>query len=304
MKSVEGRMKEFVHYHINGDGECNNVVLKEWAARHNLDEQERYELAFVFSVTYCVESAIILFEKQRNGVCLDVTQLMGLKPILVFQSDRKYMAMRNCFFECMDYFYKNNRDSAKFLASVSDGKVINLDKAIKTVSKWVMFGRFSSFLFLETLVELTKYEIKNTTIDWKHGDTATSGLLNLFGYDKRANLFDKTGKLTIPEEQMDRMLYKTLSEIERKGGVTNVTEVETSLCAYRKFYKASRYNGFYLDRMLEEIYKMQAGYPEISQELLNIRAAKFDKHYLGEFGGWRGIRKSMKKYYLNTGEIN
>ena len=56
--------------------------------------------------------------------------------------------------------------------------------------------------------------------------------------------------------------------------------------------------------MLEEIYKLKPEYPEISQELLNIRAAKFDKRYLGEFGGWNGIRKDMKKYYLNTGEVN
>lgn len=29
MKSVGKRMGEFVRYHINGDGECNTVVLVE-----------------------------------------------------------------------------------------------------------------------------------------------------------------------------------------------------------------------------------------------------------------------------------
>lgn len=304
MKSVALRMQEFVEYHINGDGECNNVVLKEWALRNKLTGQERYELAFFFSVTYCVESALILLEKHRKGSCLDIGQLNELKQILVFQSDRKYMRMKDSFIKCMLYFYENNRDSANFLYSVSDSGVIDLDKAIKKVSSWVMFGRFSSFLFLETFVELTSYEIQNTTIDWKHGDTATSGLLNLFGYDKRAELFDKTEQLTMPIDQMDKMLFITLHNIEKAGGNTNITEVETSLCAYRKFYKGTRYNGYYLDRMLEEIYAMRKNFPSVSQELIDIRLHKFDRKYLGEIGGWKGIRKDMKKYYLQTGAVN
>lgn len=304
MKDNISRMQEFVDYHINGDGECNNVVLKEWVARRNLTLQERYDLAFLFAVTYCVGSAIALFEKQKMTGPLSEDQLLAIKPSIIFQSDRKYMRMKDSFVKCMAFFYQNNRDAKTFLDSVSNGKTIDLKKAIKKVSSWVMFGRFSAFLFLETLVELTSYEIKNTTIDWKHGDTATSGLLNLFGYDSMAANFDKTGKLFVPDETMNQMLYKTQAFIQKAGGITNVTEVETSLCAYRKFYKGSRYNGFYLDRMLEEIYIMQKDYPEISAELIEIRKQKCNPKYLGEVGGWRGIRKEMKKYYLNTGMVN
>lgn len=303
-KDNKARMLEFVKYHIEGDGECNNTVLKEWVRRRNLTLQERYELAFLFAVTYCVESAVICFEKQREYGRLTLTQLQDLKPLLVFQSDRKYMRMKDSFERCMEYWYDNNRDAVKFLDSVSTGNVINLDKAIKTVSGWVMFGRFSSFLFLETLVELTSYEIKNTTIDWKHGDTATSGLLDLFGFHESANRFDKTGKLAMNTNNMDKMLAYTLQNIAKAGGITNVTEVETSLCAYRKLYKGSRYNGYYLDRMLEEIYAMEKQFPAVSKELIDIRLATCNRKYLGEVGGWRGIRKDMKKYYLQTGEIN
>lgn len=303
MKDVSLRMKEFVEYHINGDGECNNVVLKEWVNRRKLTLQDRYVLAFLFSVTYCVQSAVILFENQRNAGGLYKSQLTSLKPQIVFQSDRKYMRMKDNFERCVDDFIKNNSDVNGFLHNVSEGDTINLEKAIKYVSSWVMYGRFASFLFLETFVELTDYKIENTTIEWKKGNTATSGLLNLFGFDTEADLFDRTGKLYPTTEQMDKMLYLTLRNIYKAGGVTNVTEVETSLCAYRKLYKGTRYNGFYLDRMLEEIYAMQRNFPNESKELLDIRARKFDRKYLGEFGGWRGIRKNMKKLYKNTGII-
>lgn len=303
-KKADARMSEFVSYHIHGDGECNNVVLKEWARRRSLTEQDSYELSFWFSVTYCVESAIILFEKQRKDGNLTVLQLRELKPILLFQSDRKYMRMKDSFEACVEDFYKNHGSVRSFLNGICVGKTINLDKAIKKVSSWVMFGRFSAFLFLETFVELTDYNIINTTIDWKHGDTATSGLLNLFCYDKQADYFDKTGKLLVDTAMMDKMLERTLASIAKQGGETNVTQVETSLCAYRKFYKGSRYNGYYLDRMLGEIYEMRELYPDISEELVEIRKAKFNHKYLGEVGGWNGIRKQLKKYYLNTGCVN
>lgn len=304
MKNRQERMAEFVKYHIFGDGECNNVVLKECAARRNLNIQERYELSFLFSVTYCVESALILFEKQRKYGCLSRTQLIEVKPHLVFQSDRKYMRMKDSFERCMDDFYRNHREARAFFAKVCAGNVVKLKEAISYVSSWTMFGRFSAFLFLETLVELTGYEIRNTTIDWKNGDTATSGLLNLFCFDNYANIFDKKNKLILPPEKMDEMLSYTLGVISARGGNPNVTEVETSLCAYRKFYKGSRYNGYYLDRMLEEIIKMRPNYPAISAELVEIRKKKFDKHYLGEVCGWDGIRKDMKKLYLSTGVVS
>lgn len=302
MKSVGKRMDEFVQYHMNGDGECNTVVLVEWANKHSLDFQERFELAYFFSITYAVESAIILFEERENALKHIKTWSQENKRKIVFQSDRKYMRMKDSFEKCLEWF-KKHRNVENFLNMVQVGEVINLETAINFIEGWTMFGRFSAFLFLEMFVNLIGAEIENTTIDWKHGNTATSGLLNIFGYDKAANAFDKTGQLAIPAEKMDEYLETLIHMIEKAGGSKNVTEIETSLCAYRKFYKGSRYNGYYLDRMLEEINTMKNDYPFIIKEVLDIRRKKFDTKYLGEIGGWSGIRPSMKKLYKETGVI-
>ncbi len=303
MKSIGKRMDEFVDYHIRGDGECNNVVLKEWANVHCRTLQDKYELAYFFSITYCVESAIILFEN-RSEIFLNINSWASAnKQNLVFQSDRKYIRMKDSFERCLKSF-EAIRSAEDFLAKVTENGIIVLSKAIPYVSSWEMFGRFSAFLILETFVELTGIPVENYTIDWKQGNTATSGLLNVFGFDSVANYFDKTGRLLASVDMMDKMLRDLLKHVAAKGGNTNITEVETSLCAYRKFYKGSRYNGYYLDRMLEEIIFLSAKYPDISRELLEIRRRCFDKKYLGELSGWRGIRKTMKKYDLSTGEIN
>lgn len=302
MKSVRDRINEFVKYHINGDGECNNTVLKAWAEEHGLSLQERYELSFFFSVTYCVESAVVMF-LDRKSMLEDIPGWIAKnKQKLIFQSDRKYIRMKDSFERVLRFFLRIS-SAEDFENRVSVAGIISLKKAIPYVSSWELFGRFSAFLFLETFVELTGKPIENASIEWKKGNTATSGLLDIFGYDQMADGFDKTGRLSFPEGKMDEMLSVVLREISRSGGDPNVTKVETSLCAYRKFYKGSRYNGFYLDRMLGEIRAMQHDFPGISQELLSIRGRHFPAKYLGEKGGWDGIRTEMKKLYRESGLI-
>lgn len=305
MKSVGKRLSEFCEYHKNGDGECNTVLLCEWARRHELTLQEKYELAIFFSITYCVESAIILFEKHREAGRLEEASLLTLKPLLVFQSDRKYMAMKDSFQRTVRDFYETHPVAEAFLRKTtkSNGE-ISLERAIREIQSWVMYGRFAAFLFLEMFVALAGLPYENTTIDWKNGNTATSGLLNLFGYDREAAYFDQKGTLIRSYEEMDKMLQTVVICVRETGGNANVTQIETSLCAYRKLYKGSRYNGYYLDRMLEELVKYEKLYPELTAELYELRGILFSHKYLGEKNKWNGIRPKMKKYYLNTGAIN
>lgn len=292
-------MQEFVEYHINGDGECNTVVLKEWAHRKGLNAQERYELAYFFSITYSVLSAIVLFSNKALILESPIEASKQLKSSIVFQSDRKYIKMRDSFKKCLEWFRAHS--NAEHLACGFKDGFVDIGKAVAYTETWTMFGRFSAFLFWEAYINLIDSQYKNATIEWKDGNTATSGLLNLYGYDNEADVFDQKGILPFTQERMDAMLSGVLDSIVSNGGSANVTEVETSLCAYRKFYKGSRYNGYYLDRMLEEIHIMESSYPEVAHEVLNIRESCFDHKYLGEINGWTGIRKKMKRVYRDTG---
>lgn len=303
MKSRQQRITEFVQYHKHGDGECNNVVLRRWADEHALNTQERYELAFLFSATYCVLSALVLFKELKHSGKLSCEYLLCEKPGLIFQSDRKYMAMKNNFIDCMDCWQSQHFRHEDFMEKVYENGAISQQKAIKFITKWTMYGRFAAFLFLETFVFLTGFAIENASIDWKHGDTATSGLLNVFGYDDQADMFDKRSILRFKPSEMDEMLIYLRRIIAAENAHDNVTEIETSLCAYRKFYKGSRYNGYYLDRMLEELMAKKDMYQAEVYEILSIRQKCFDKKYLGEASGWNGIRKPLKKLYRETGVI-
>lgn len=299
-------MQEYVSYHINGDADCNAVLLKEWADKNKLDIQQRFDLAYFFSITYCIPSAIFML-KEKGNILKDIDKwVLKNKKSIIFQSDRKYVRMLDNFNNCIKFYKDNLTDVEKFFGGITIGNTILMEKALKKVQKWFFFGRFASYLFLETFIALTDYEIQNTTIDWKHGDTATSGIMNLFGLDKSADYFDKNNKIpkNLDDNKLNQMLKETLRNIRKNGGSDNVTNVETSLCAYRKFYKGSRYNGYYLDRQLEEIFQtmeMDPRYKRIDEELLQLRKELFDHNYLGELNNWKGIRKEAKKLYKEQG---
>ena len=305
MKSVPERIKEFVIYHKTGDGECNGVLLKAWADKNKLNKQERFDLAYFYSLSYCIPSAILLLQRKEEITKDPKAFAAKHQKDLIFQSDRRYVKCNNAF-EKMLIDYTANIRADKFTQSVVKAGQLDFEKAMKEVGKWYFFGRFGCFLFIETLGRLNGYKVSTGSIVWKDGDTATSGLMNLFGLDKSADYFDKTGKIppNLSQEKLDQLLHKVQAAIRKTGGVESIAEVETSLCAYRKFYKGSRYNGYYLDRQLEELnhYKGISYTKDITKELFALRRMLFNAKYLGEIGGWKGVRKECKTLYKRTGK--
>ena len=65
---------------------------------------------------------------------------------------------------------------------------------------------------------------------------------------------------------------------------TNIWNIETTLCAFKKFKKGKRYVGYYIDRQRKEIEKMQ----DLVSDgvnwnvLLDFRNETYDKQWLKE----------------------
>lgn len=302
-KPIDERMKEFVDYHILGDGECNAVLLRQYAKKHKLNRRQCFDLAYFFAITYCCESGIVLFQA-REAIAAGRADAEKLKEDMIFQSDRRWVSIQDRFPKALLDWRDNlsQYDTAKWFESGA----LRSEKAIADVEQWYYFARFAAFLFIETYATVIDAPASNTTIDWKNGDTATSGLLNLFGYDGYANKFDQKHVLKLPADKLDALLLKVAKNIALSGGDANVTKIETSLCAYRKFYKGTRYNGFYLDRMLGELnwYRREKPqYNALTDELFSLRAELFPDEFLGERHGWTGVRQESKKLYMMYGII-
>lgn len=308
--ATRDRLAEFTAYHIGGDGECNGILLKAWADMKELRRSERFDLAFFYATVYNIPSAIFMLGesgaiiRDPDGWCAEN------KGKLIFQSDRRYMRCNGTLERTLEHFSRNLAGGEAFVAKTVHGKEIDTAAAISLCQEWPNYGRFGAYLFTETLTYLLSLESANRpAFDFANGATATSGVMNVFGLDTEADEFDRRKR--IPEnvslEQLDALLAMISESVEEAGGDSDIACLETSLCAYRKFYKGSRYNGYYLDRQLDELMaypSINPGSAEAVNELYDLRAELFDHRYLGEFGGWDGVRKEMKGYYKRHGEVN
>lgn len=298
-EAIRHRVNEFVQYHIHGDGECNGVLLKAYCDRNNFSAVDRFDVSYFYATTYCVASALYLLQK-RDSLRTDPEETAKrVKQELIFQSDSRYCRL-NGNFEKMIRCWAGV-DAGDFSKETTTDGRYDMETAEKVMLDWWFFGRFRQYLFAETYAILMGLEMDSSPINWSDGDTATSGLMNIYGMDSEADEFDRTDRLpeTVPAEKLDVLYGDLIDEIKAAGGDSRTACVETSLCAYRKFYKGTRYNGYYLDRQLEELNRL-AGEREqmpIVMSLFSLRSQLFDKKYLGERSGWTGIRKSYKTLY-------
>ncbi len=176
------------------------------------------------------------------------------------------------------------------------------DTALKTVEGWYGVGRYAACLFLETFCVLNDYGA-NPEIDeqFSDGNVFTAGIFNVFGNDRAADRIDRHGAKPEDEEPARKRLNAIRAAVRAAGGQDNYYYIETTLCAYRKHFKGTRYNGYYADRQLAEIkhYERQGSYAGLCSDLYRARRQAMPTQYLGEIGGWDGIRPELKKSYLH-----
>lgn len=303
------RKAEFINYHKHGDGDCNGQVLRKYAEQNGLSEKDKFDLAYFYATTYCCASAVYMME-HRDDIMLDTKVFAEkCKRLLIFQSDRKYVRMLDNLYKMLvnwrDFL---SRGSESFRNGIVDRGVVNTRAAIKIIEKWYFFSRFSAYLFIETYCDINGYAAtREKGLDYE-GDSMTfaGGLFYVFNMDAEALYVQKHHKLPIDVGTFEFLIAELQNAVSAAGGDENLTKLETSLCAYEKFFKGTRYNGYYADRQLQEL-KMMHGTPELRsacEAVYLARKVAIPLKYRGEDNGWDGIRPELKKYYRETGRVN
>lgn len=309
-RSTKKRLREFIWYHLNGDGDCNGQVLRAYSEMKGLNAQQKFDLAYFYATTYCCASAIFLLQKQ-DDIKKDPSAFADrYKGKLVFQSDRKYVRMRDTFKKMLTEWselIRHEREQFDRKTDVNTG-TINTGAALHSVQEWYFFSRFSAYLFVETYCDILKIAASHASgLDYE-GDSMTfgGGLCYVFGKDIEAKYIQKNHKLPFSTDLFEQMIHGLQQQVKKAGGDDSLVKLETSLCAYEKFFKGTRYNGYYADRQLDEIDKLH-GNPEMQEacrDVLMAREIAVPDIYLGEKHGWKGIRTELKKSYQQTNCIN
>lgn len=271
-------MLTYLEYHNQSmaakDVDPSVICLNYLAERYELNMEQRYWLAFLYGTCYCAPTVFYIYNEFPDFETVDVPRLEFWwnenKHKLIFQTDRQRIKSNNQFVECF-ISYKaliKTTQQAYFTSN-------NWTEIYAKIEKIKYFGRFSLFNYLDVLNGITDVTIKPPYLNMKEAESCRNGVA--FSMERR-DLVDKNlnkDELILLHREFIRLLNLDIG---------NVFQLETTLCAYKKYRLSKRYVGFYIERMRKEIVKMQEDIREgIYWEVLwQFRQETFDVKYLKE----------------------
>ena len=260
---------DYINYHIKSseakDIDPSNDCLRYIANRFELNIEQRYWLAFLFGTCYSSTMVYYVYNEFPDYENVNEDRLQrwweANKHKTLFQTDRLRVKTQDKFVETFNSYRKllNNTTQENFFKSLKQPtKQYTYDNCYTTLSQIRNFGRFTMFIYLEMVYVLTYYDFEPTYLDLKNAESCRNGLvyhLNKYELDTHG----KNKRLT--KQQINYLQYQfavlkdKIQElnIEHK----NIWNIETTLCAYKKYKKGKRYIGYYIERQRKEIEKMQ-----------------------------------------------
>jgi len=152
----------------------------------------------------------------------------------------------------------NTTQENYFLSLKQPTKQTTYDNCYTNLTQIKNFGRFTMFIYLEMINVLTGYDFEPTYLDLANAESCRNGLVYHLGHHE-LDTHAKDKKLT--RKQINYLQYK-FKELKKEIEALdiqhkNIWNIETTLCAYKKFNKGKRYIGYYIERQRKEIEKME-----------------------------------------------
>lgn len=311
VSSNEERWRLLKQYIRHGYMDTDTHLLGRYAEAMNYPLPRKISLSFLYSTCYNVPTAVLLDQLlgpisawSQKSLC-DVWD--KYKHSLIFQTDRKWVKITNQFVGlCID-FLEQMYPFSRYIKP----HIHSFDDMYDAFSQLKNQGRVSTYIFIDGLIATGVMKpCMPRKFDWNNGQTCTEGMLHAIGMDDAVKEFDKGKHKLKPEilTVLDEYLSRLVLELREEGLEEDcVCDYESNLCAYRKYFKGTMYKGYYLDRQLEELRKLQKQLPEwgnLWEYLFQLRKEVYPGDMLGEIGGWQGIRKGLMKNFLQEGVMD
>lgn len=246
-----------------GDIDPSYEMLRYLCNRFELNTEQRYWLAFLYATCYCGPTVYYIYNEFPDFENVDEARLerwwFANKEKLYFQTDRRWVRSRN---QWCDIFRSYKRHVGKltqeqlFSTFKTSCPFQTYDNAWAAMSNVYQFGRFAMFLYLEAVHVVTGFPMKPRTMDLREAESCRNGLAFALG---RPDLNTHEGARITPAQinwlqvEFDKMTFR----MQKADPRNTVWNIETSLCAYKKYIMGKRWVGFYLDRQGEEITKLE-----------------------------------------------
>ena len=268
------------------DGAMDYNLLIPFADDHMADVETRLWMAYLYGLSYSCTTVIRLATEFPSLAAISPGKINAFwianKEDLWFQPDKRYLKNNNQVIPAIRSLCKvSHKNMGEYLLpTLSQG----FDTAYHEITKkWKYFGPMGAYLFFDALYGLLPELYQDPdTLDWKNcGKTVPEGMAHLLGLDEQA----------VCGAPYDIPLYnKTVDILVKRYNQPKII-IESTLCAFRKLFKGTRYLGYYADRQLEEctatakLLRKHCGV-----NIWNYRAQVCPDNLRGEVGGWGGIR--------------
>lgn len=289
-------MDGFIEYHIKSsqakDIDPSNDCLRYVADRFELNIEQRYWLAFLFGTCYSSTNVYYIYNEFPDYENVDVNRLQrwwdSNRNKTLFQTDRLRVKTQNKFVETFVSYSNllNGRSQSDFFQSLKQPtKQMTYDNCYKDLSEIRNFGRFTMFIYLEMVNVLTGYELEPTYLDLKNAESCRNGLVYHLG-NYELDTHKTKNKLEPKHIKYLQYKFKELHNEIKLLNIdhTNIWNIETTLCAYKKYNKGKRYIGYYIERQRQEIQKMEANVKDgVDWSVLwDFRNETYDRKWLKE----------------------
>lgn len=295
------RVEEYIQYHTFsekiGDIDPSYGMLKYVADRFEITMEQRYWLAFLYSLCYNAATVFYIYNEFPDFAGVDVGRLerwwQANKQKTSFQTDCRWVKSSNLLVPMfMDYkslVYPNDQEDVYQNLCTLDAEE-GYKRCYDYFGQIRYMGRFKLFLLLEAVHVVTNLNIEPDSLPLEEAESSRNGLCFALGRDDllQGHNYNNPPLLQIDYKYLYGAFEGLLDGMRSRFPGTRIDywNVETTLCAYKKWHRGKRYPGYYLDRQAVEIQQMQQKVKEgvCWQVLWDYRKEKLDHKYLIEFG--------------------
>jgi hypothetical protein len=264
-------MVNYIDYHIESskakDIDPSNDCLKYIANRFELNIEQRYWIAFLFGTCYSSTNVFYIYNEFPDYENVNVERLtrwwIKNKQKTLFQTDRLRVKTQDKFVETFVSYRNllNGRTQKDYFNSLKQpNKDMTYECCYNNLSQIRNFGRFSMFIYLEMVQVLTGFNFEPTELDLINAESCRNGLIYHLGkmelYTSKANNLKLKPKHINYLRYEFKELHKTIKNLDIEH--TNIWNIETTLCAYKKYRLGKRFIGYYIERQRIEILKMES----------------------------------------------
>ena len=272
----EGRVREFLEYHRFSESikdiDPSYEMLQYVCDRFELNMEQRYWLAYLYSTCYNAATVFYIYNEFPDYLGVDVGRLerwwKAHRQQLDFQTDCRWVRSSNLFVGMyMDYRSlagDSQEGTYSYLVGLK-GKT-PYQSCYQYFSSVKYMGRFKLFLLLEAVHVVTGLPITPDHFPLEEAQSSRNGLCFALGRDDLLCGHD------YPRDRLDReemgWLHAKFVELlelmraEFPDTRVDIWNIETTLCAYKKWHRGKRYPGYYITRQAREIQSMQENVQE------------------------------------------